>query len=431
MKPIVRQLAWILTAAAALLFTPVTATATTPTFELGGGFDLGITAQYRPRVMVHTGLDLVDKGKETRHHFDQRARLGLIVGHESGVKVKVLVQDVRTWGEEGNTLNDFSADGFDVHEAWAHVPIYGGLSVRVGRQEVIFDNHRLIGNVGWSQRARSFDGAVLNFKWQELVIDAVYARVLEGDMSGGGHVADADGNVPAGRVHDINLGALRVFYTLSDAFKASVTYIVNVDDTSETTRHIAGLYARGGISGFTYDAEFYYQFGDMGDESISALMAAVKVGYQLDVVTKPYIKAWFEYLSGDKDSKPQGTFETPYPTNHKFYGEMDYFLAIGKNTAFLGLMDIGGRIGLSPTEWFGLYVDFHHFRAANEDPNGESGFGNELDVKLIFKPYKIVAVRAVYGMFMPDEAMRTPRGIAKDVDLQTEHMFYLTLDVTI
>ena len=37
------------------------------------------------------------------------------------------IQDVRVWGEETNTLADFSADRFDLHQAWVELGRVGAL----------------------------------------------------------------------------------------------------------------------------------------------------------------------------------------------------------------------------------------------------------------------------------------------------------------
>lgn len=417
-----------------LTITAVPALADSPSVNLGGGWNLGISAQYRPRVTAHTGLDLVDENRTTRHHFDQRARLGISLGYESGLKLLVQLQDVRTWGEEADTLNDYSANGFDLHQAFGIVPIGFGLSLKIGRQEIIFDNHRLVGNVGWSQRARAFDAARLNYKRGDIDLSVIYARVLEDDASGGGHVSDADGHVPAGRGDDTHAVMARLGWSPMSELKGSLTYVGTIDEAKEHTRHTMGLYLHGAWNGLSYSGEFYYQMGSLknaaGEEKdIGAMLGAASVGYTAPVTTSPFIKAWGEFISGDKT--PESTFATPYPTNHKFYGELDYFLNTVAHTANLGLLDVGGRVGLKPADWFKFHVDFHHFRSVEDDPNGNGDFGNEIDVKLIFNVVKFVQFRLFYGVFLPGEAIRTPRSILTGTDLQTEHLFYFTTDIKI
>jgi hypothetical protein len=120
------------------------------------GWQLDLGGQIRPRVMVHTGKDFV-ADSETREAVTQRSRVTARATHETGLGATIQIQDVRVWGEEADTL-DFNAEGLDVHQAFGTIPIIDGLALRLGRQEVVFDGARLIGNLDWAQRARAFDG---------------------------------------------------------------------------------------------------------------------------------------------------------------------------------------------------------------------------------------------------------------------------------
>jgi hypothetical protein len=60
------------------------------------------------------------------------------------------------------------------------------------------------------------------------------------------------------------------------------------------------------------------------------------------VAVKPSVILWGEYLSGD--GTPSKAFNTLVATNHKLYGEQDYFPSVPKNTGNNGLIDVGGRV---------------------------------------------------------------------------------------
>lgn len=125
---------------------------------VGNDWTLTLDGHFRPRLYVDTGKDFAPK--RANEHVSQRARFGVTLKEHTGLAFTLRLQDVRTWGEETDTLNDFHADGFDAHEAFVVVPVFDDeLSLKLGRQEIVFDNHRLVGNVGWTQRARSFDAA--------------------------------------------------------------------------------------------------------------------------------------------------------------------------------------------------------------------------------------------------------------------------------
>lgn len=388
--------------------------------ELDDDWSVVFDGQLRARLIVDSGRDLVDGKFAEREYVTQRARLGVTLAHTNGLGVTLRFQDVRLWGEEFHTLDDASANGFDVHEAFATLPVLEGLTLKLGRQEINSDNQRMIGAVGWTQRARSLDGARLSFVRDKLELDAFFALVAEQDQ-------DPDGNVPDGRGPDTTVSGLHASMDPAKGHNVALAFYNASNTDSRAYRNSVGVITKGGVSAFTYTGEFYYQFGRLGDESVGALLAAGSAGYRLEVPTRPTATVWFEYLSGD--GTPQGTFDTLFATNHKFYGEMDFFLAIPANTAALGLVDIGGRIALQPHDRIALNVDLHLMSGASADANGERNFGTEIDTKLKLEVMDKVALRILYGIFLPGEAMRTARGIAPGADLSVEHLIYATLDV--
>ena len=52
-----------------------------------------------------------------------------------------------------------------------------GLSAKLGRQEIIFGDHRLFGNFGWSQVGNSFDAARLTYSIPIVDLDLFWARI--------------------------------------------------------------------------------------------------------------------------------------------------------------------------------------------------------------------------------------------------------------
>lgn len=335
-----------------------------PAISLGKDWKLKIDGQYRPRVFGHMGRDFQDG----LHPFfvTQRARVGFTASHSSGVSITTRLQDVRIWGEEANTLNDFSAGGFDVHEAFATLSLGKPFKLRIGRQEIIVGNHRLIGNVGWTQRARSFDGLRLLTSFGKFHSDIFVAKVRERDQ-------DPDGTVPGGRMFDLDLVGVNLKYGFAPSSYAVLTYLFNGNYAADDKRSTIGADVWGKVTNLNYRVEFYYQRGG-GDTS--GILFAAQVGYTLgSTPLKPKFTVWGEILDGD--------FNTLYATNHKFYGELDLFLNIPAHTLGLGLIDIGGQAALLDLKPFRFHIDFHHFRSMDSGPAGEGAFGSEIDFKLV------------------------------------------------
>ncbi|HHO49785.1 MAG TPA: hypothetical protein ENK18_02680, partial [Deltaproteobacteria bacterium] len=88
-------------------------------------------AQVRPRIEAHTGRDGAEGGAVAA--VTQRVRLGAEIS-TGAIGVTVAMQDVRIWGEETNTLFDFSADQLDLHLGSLSWTSAGGDRIVVGRQ---------------------------------------------------------------------------------------------------------------------------------------------------------------------------------------------------------------------------------------------------------------------------------------------------------
>ena len=396
--------------------------------HLGDRVELVPRLQFRPRFLAHEGKTFRDANTNTT--LSQRVRLGVEARFFGWMSAYIEVQDVRTWGEETNTLSDVSADGFDLHQGWAALTCPLGLTLKVGRQEINFDNQRLIGAVGWSTQGRSLDAIKLSYRrpWG-MEADLFFALVAEEDVPGG---AAAD---------DTYLGAARARYTGIAAVRPSVVGIWDNVGSLNRQRGTVGVYVDGNpLKGLKYSAEFYYQFGSQEvtgaeDLSIAALLAAVRVGYVAQIPTLPGLTVWFDYLSGDDDAN-DGTnraFDTLYATNHKFYGFMDYFLNVPVHTENRGIMDMGGRAQVAPLAGLLLFVDYHHFELAQKDAYGAATLGNEVDILARYRINAHLTLEGVFGVFVPKQGAgwvrrdRTTGAWGK----QTETFGYLQMDLKI
>jgi hypothetical protein len=398
-------------------------------FEAGPDWDVIVNGQLRPRVYASSGADFRGGASDWSEVVTQRARLGVMAEEASGLAFKVELQDVRVWGEETGTLSDTSAAGLDLRQAFAYLPLVDTLSLKIGRQQIAWGNERLVGAFNWSQRSRTFDGARVAWSGfgDMLRLDGIYAKIQETGQS-------PEGAVPFGRSGDVDFGGVRASLEYYPEHELTPLYLVRSDLSADELRHTIGLSANGRFGGFRYGAEFYYQMGDLAGASIDALMAAVDASYTVDIPQAPRIAAWGTVLSGG-NGDPAGTFDTLYASNHRFYGEMDFFLDIPTDTANLGLVDLGGQLGTGIVDDLRLHVDFHHFRTEDAAASGAQVLGHEVDAAVRWQIHDYVSLRALYGHFWPGSAMR---GVATAViptltlprTLSSEDLVFLTLDVS-
>ncbi|HEX9692819.1 MAG TPA: alginate export family protein [Gemmatimonadales bacterium] len=297
-----------------------------------------------------------------------RVRADLTASLERNVRVFVQLQDVRLWGEETNTLTDFQANGFDLHQGYVDLwhPVAGvRLSARVGRQEVNFGGERLVGAVGWTQQARSFDGVRLAAAGSFGTVELVGYKVAEG--SDPGIALDAEFAGVYASLAGVPGGTLDV-YGLYDR-------VASGTGTSRGT--IGARYF--GQGRFVYRVEGSYQVGKENLVDVGAFMFGARFGANLGASS---VTLWYDYLSGD-DSPGDGrtsAFNTLFATNHKFYGLADLFTSIPAHTGGFGLQDIALKAATSPVDPLTVTLDVHHFRAAKTGTLSSARFGEEIDL---------------------------------------------------
>lgn len=373
------------------------------------------TGEYTVRFRHTEGHDFAPGNVD--NFMRHRARLGMRLAYGDEVQAFVQLQDVRIWGEETDTLGDYSADGLDLHQGYLEVALDPDVRLRVGRQEISYLNHRLVGNVGFVEQARSFDAIRLMARAfdQQLAIDIFYARTLD-DLPDASLAAD-----------DVFAFALRM--QLGDWFQPALIGVWDLNSGTDRVRATHGLVLQSEMPfGLRLGIEGYVQTGgaEVGplDVSYLAWMFATRVRFTLvDLDFAPFIEGFVETLSGDDDpgDGDEKTFDTLFATNHKFYGEMDFFLNIPNDTRKRGLLDAGAVIGTRIGEDASAQLAFHLFQAM-DGQGGPSDFGQEIDLTFGWKVNPHLNLDLNYSVFLPGEAL--------SADGDPEHFVYSTASTT-
>ena len=140
-----------------------------------------LTGQVRTRTEYRNGLGTLKPATNDAAFFtSQRSRLTLNY-QWSRVSFRVAVQDVRVWGQDASSISNADGSRLGLHEAWADIVLANKkdsafshspvelFSVKIGRQELLYDDSRLLGNLDWLQQARRHDAIVFKLKqsgWQ-------------------------------------------------------------------------------------------------------------------------------------------------------------------------------------------------------------------------------------------------------------------------
>ena len=370
-----------------------------------------VDLQLRSRFFRNDGHD-GNMSNTARQYVDNRARLGVDIDVIPFFRGFLQLQDVRLWGEEADTVFDFTANGLDLHQAYGDLRLLKKrLLLRIGRQEIALDGQRLVGAVAWTPQARSFDALrVIARPRKGMKVDAFFALLSDRDNQF--PFAPSQVNV---NTSDAFLGGIHVsqyFFKKKCAsqYLSAVSLFEHYSDT-RMDRYTLGLYNRGRHGALSYRVEGYYQGGSAGNSDISAFMFGVKAGVRLRKLFNLNISGVFDFLSGDDDPTDQKVkaFQIPFGTNHKFYGMADFFLNNAAHTNQQGLMDLGAQVSVKPAKMLKLILHYHHFMAASTR-GGPATFGDELDFLAVFKLLKHFKVVVELFVMLPGDLLKAKMG---------------------
>ena len=377
----------------------IAVTALMVTSTIAQAADIKFGGEFRPRLNLDQGSTADTNGSLL---WDTRVRLNATANVNANTEVFMQLQSVGEWGVDtadsgtrqsngggGTQANDILSDvGF--HQAFITFKNFAGQAVdaKVGRQEIIFDGHRLFGNTLWTQGAQSHDAIRLTHTGGNHTIN--YAWITANEITG---TTNALGDSTS-QVHVLHTktqgvlgGALSGYLTYSrDSQAAGANSVASsFEDTMDW--FTVGARQAGKLGGLDYRVEYYHQFGDAGtiasasgygitgasDTGDSVDRDANLVGIRLGktFANKASVTLWYDRLSGvDDDDQADGdwgAFDTMYDTGHKYYGYQDMYLnRAGTNTNYYGLQDIALKTKMPISESTTLKADLHHFRTATD-----------------------------------------------------------------
>ncbi len=282
-------------------------------------------------------------------------------------------------------------DTVDLQQAYVELGNGGlfPLSLKVGRQEMVYDDQRFIGVGDWSNTGRSFDAVKLHYNISEKSwVDTFVSRAVipVDDQFNASNDYDDFSGIYASSQELMSGVEAQAFLLARNVGEQSPNAVsTGVGGPSERDVYTYGVRLKSlpdAFQGWDCAFEGAGQFGNVisggVERDLRAFALTGSAGYTFDEVTaKPRIGVGYDYASGDSDPKDgtQGTFEPLFGTNHGFYGVQD----------LVGLRNINSpRISISakPVKNLTVTADYLLFWLANnsdsfypESGSGRSGNG--------------------------------------------------------
>src|SRR5437667_893555 len=159
---------------------------------------IGGEVRIRYEIRNNTSFNSIGANESAASH---RVRVNVGYDLTPDVSFFVQLQDARIWGSEGQSAANTNTStgigsvasangdttGVDLHQGYLLLKnvLVSGLSVKAGRQEIIFGDHRLFGNFGWSQVGNSFDAVRLTHSMPIGDVDLFWVRRADTETGAG------------------------------------------------------------------------------------------------------------------------------------------------------------------------------------------------------------------------------------------------------
>ncbi|HYC84964.1 MAG TPA: alginate export family protein [Chryseosolibacter sp.] len=361
------------------------------------------------------------------------------------LKFYTSLQDVRVWGQDASSINRFTIDANDglmLHEGWAEISLVDtgkdikNFTVKIGRQELVYDDVRLLGNLDWLQQARRHDAIVFKFDHKGWTAHLAGAFNQNAERKAN-HIYNG---VPTGYPASTNgIGtmykSMQFLYVSKKLHFGNVSFLAFKDDFSKFSfgqadslkknpiygksvwsRYTAGVNLFGtALRKVSFAVSAFYQGGKFRegtelDEYLLSASALCSMGRKFSV--GPGV----DLTSGNNGSDPEKKFQRfdpLYGTPHKFWGFMDYFY-VADGFGANGLVDYYMKARYKARDNLALMADVHHFvlPSAVKASDGtflEKALGTEIDLLLNYNLTKTVSIEGGYSTMFATATLASPK----------------------
>lgn len=354
-----------------------------------------------PNVDLRLRYENVDQDgvDEQAEAFTGRARIGYTTGKWNGFDSQLEFEGVHNIGSEhyndtGNGRSQYPViadlQGDELNQAWIRYTAPFDTAIKYGRQRIIFDNARFIGNVGWRQREQTYDATLITSSF--IPKTTINLAQLTSALS----FRDFTVNSHLGTRRDLQAYLFTISYAHAK-WLAVTAYDYRIDFEPNTTpaappdSDTFGLRLTGTLAivplslGYTLEYAQQNDYKDSTSKLVDAdyRLAELNLGWKMLKATAGY------ELLGANDDGSYG-FKTPLATLHSFQGWADVFL----NTPNAGLEDVYAGLGAT-LAGATLNAVWHQYKA----DKGSGDFGSEWDLFAAYPLSRNCTIGAKYARY--------------------------------
>jgi hypothetical protein len=400
-----------------------------------------VSAQFRTRSEFRDGQG-TPLPSDTPPAFFTSQRTRVNFGYAAHrLKIYSSLQDVRVWGQDASSVNRITTDAYDglmLHEAWGEISLLDtsstikNFSVKIGRQELVYDDVRLLGNLDWLQQARRHDAVLLKFEHHGWTAHVGAAYNQNGERKSGtvyngtpvGYSASTNGMsamyksmqfIYLGRKLPFGTSSFLFFkddfsrfsFAASDSLKTTPLYNNNVWSRFTAGGNLFGT----AFKKLTFAFSAFYQGGDYreGTPLDEFLLSA---SFLYAATPKISLGPGVDFTSGNNGTDPSKKFQRfdpLYGTPHKFWGFMDYFyVADGFGPG--GLVDYYLKAKLKASDKVLVAADLHRFVlpeaiAAESGGQLDKALGTEMDLIAVYGLTKVISIEGGFSAMFSTPTM--------------------------
>jgi len=352
--------------------------------------------------------DVANNGKETAHANTLRLRLGYLTPEFHGLQAFAEFEGNVAMQRDYNSKTTDPADtsrqvvadpqAGELNQAWLSYKGIPDTEVKGGRQRIIVDDSRFIGNVGWRQMEQTYDSVIAtNKSIENLTLKAGYIGNVKNIFSKDDAIQLPFANVNY-KIKDVasitGYGYWLADYEAGQSGRSAQTYGVAVTGSPKINKQVK----------LHYRAEYAFQTNLANNTNSFTLGRYSLMG------GATFMGLTLKGAAEELGANGAQAFQTPFGTNHKFQGWADLFL----NTPVNGVRDVNASLAGKVLGTKLMFV-YHNFQGVTKNVE----YGNEFDFLITKKFGKHYQLLAKYAYYDADEANELDK-FNKDV-----HKFWL------